>query len=147
MRRALAVAAELVEQLLGRTIGRAAVTGRHDAAEAVASLGVGHDRAPQVEGALGLVEVGVVAERIGVPDFDQCSGDRLALRVGHLAVHEQDLALVGVVVQPGLALADRRSGDVERPFDGARRAARLDADLALLLVEPDIEIMIDTETG
>jgi hypothetical protein len=82
-----------------------------------------------------------------VPDLDQRAGDWVALGVGHLPVHEQDFALVRIVVQPGLALADRRSGDVERPFDGARRAARLDADLALLLVKPDIEIMIDAKAG
>ena len=50
------------------------------------------------------------------------------------------------VVQPRLALGERGAGDVERPLDGARRAA-LDPGLALRLVHPQVEEGLDAEAG
>src|SRR3546814_6021422 len=63
VRRALAVAAERGEQLLGRAAGRHAVAAGHDAAKAVAALFVGDDRAAHVERRLlaGRVEVRIEA--------------------------------------------------------------------------------------
>jgi hypothetical protein len=68
----------------------------------------------------------------------------LAVLVADLAFHDQDLAGLGAVVEPGEALLLRRAGDVERALDGARRAA-LDAGAALLLVELDVEEGLDAE--
>ena len=45
MGRATAVATEQVEELLGRAIGRTGIAGRHDAAEPIAAVSVGDDRA------------------------------------------------------------------------------------------------------
>src|SRR5690606_12725433 len=70
VRRTLAVAAEQVQAFLGRTLRVAAVTAGHDAAGAVAAFGIGDDAAAQVVVALALVEVGVVALGVGVPQID-----------------------------------------------------------------------------
>ena len=73
-----------------------------------------------------------------MPDIDDGAGDRLAVHVADLAVHEQHFALLAAVVEPRLALEERRARDIERTFDGARRAA-LDAGLALRLVHAEVE--------
>ena len=70
----------------------------------------------------------------------------LPVRVPDLAFHEQHLALLGVLVEPRLALRERRAGDVERALDGARRAA-LQPGTALLLVHHQVEEGLDAETG
>ncbi|MCY1237310.1 hypothetical protein D9M72_500000 [compost metagenome] len=125
MRRPLAVAREPVQQALGRALRRAAVAGRHVAAELVAAVGVGDDGAAQVEVRLGLVEERVVAHQVGVPHFDLRARQRLAVGTVHRALHEQHfaLAIVTAIVKAGKAGAFRRAGHVERAFDGARRAA------------------------
>ena len=84
----------------------------------------------------------VVAHRVGVPDVDNGAGDRLARDVADLAFHEQHLAVVGAVVEPRLALRERRAGDVERPLDGARGAAGKPG-APLGLVEAQIEEMLE----
>src|SRR3990167_1884341 len=61
MCRALAVAAKQVQAFLGRAIRGAAITARHNAAGAIAALGIGDDAPAQVVVALALIEVGVVA--------------------------------------------------------------------------------------
>jgi hypothetical protein len=79
-----------------------------------------------------------------VPHVDNGAGDGRAGSVPDLAVHEQHLALLRVLVQPRLALLKRRVRDVERPFDGARRAA-LQPGAALLLVHHNVEEGLDAE--
>jgi hypothetical protein len=59
-----------------------------------------------------------------VPHVDHGAGDRLAVHVAHMAFHEQHLALLGAVIQPCLALRQRRVGDPQRAFDGTRPALR-----------------------
>ena len=54
-------AAQLVEQALSCAARRHAVAYRNKAPELIASIHVRHDAAPQVEGALRLVKVGVIA--------------------------------------------------------------------------------------
>ena len=73
------------------------------------------------------------------------AGDRLAVHVAHLAVHEQDFALLAAVVEPRLTLGQRCTGDIQRAFDRARRAA-FDTGLALRLVHAQIEERFDAET-
>ena len=81
-----------------------------------------------------------------MPHVDDGAGDGRAGGVADLALHEQHLALLRILVQPRLALLQRRVCDVERPFDGARRAA-LEAGAALLLVHDDVEEGLDAEPG
>ncbi len=144
---ATAVATEQVEELLGRAIGRTGIAGRHDAAEPIAAVSVGDDRSTEIEVALALVEERIVAQRIGVPDLDGGARDWRAGRILHLAVHEQDLAFVRTVVDARLALAYRCARNIKRPFDRPRRAGGIDTDLPFLLVQPDVEIMLDTQSG
>ena len=135
-----------VEQRLGLAVRRAGVARGQDRAEAVAALGVGLDPAAQVVLRLAGVEERVAALGVGVPDVDDRAGDRLAVHVADLALHDQDLAGLAAVVEPGLGLRERRAGDVERALDGAGRAA-LDAGLALGLVHAQVEEGLDAEAG
>ncbi len=125
MRRAVAVAAKLVQQTLRGAVRRAGIAHRHDAAEPVAAVGICHDGAAQVEGRLALVEERVVAHQVGVPHLHLGAGQRQAARVVHGALHEEHLAPVcfGAVVQAGEAFGFRGAGHVQRAFDGARRGA------------------------
>ncbi len=68
------------------------------------------------------IEVRIAAQFIGVPDVQERAGDGIAVRVAHLAFHDQDLAARRILVQPRLSLGQRRARDVERPLDRARRA-------------------------
>src|SRR5271163_3977851 len=104
MRRAPAVPAKLVQELLCRSFGRAGVARRQDRAEAIPTLGIGLDAAAQIVLRLGRVEERVAAERVGVPDVDNGAGHRLAVYVAHLALHEQHLALFAAVVEPCFSL-------------------------------------------
>src|SRR6202048_46475 len=110
------------------------------------SLGIGLDTAAQVVFRLGWVEEGIAAERVGVPDVDDGASHRPAVYVAYLAVHEQHLALFAAVVEPCFSLRERRSRDVERTLDGARRAA-LDAGLALRLIGAKVEEGLEAEAG
>src|SRR5690606_13083575 len=123
--RALPVTPKQIEHFLGRTIGRAAVAGRHDAAGAVAALGIGDDATAQVVLGLALVEPGVVALGVGVPHIHCGAGDRRAIHIEHLTVeeHHRGDAVFAAVVHARLALGYWRTGHVERAFDGARRTA------------------------
>jgi hypothetical protein len=119
MRRTIAVTPQLVKQLLGRAIRRAAVAGRHDAAHAVAAIGAGADAATQVVFTLALVEERVVPEGVGVPDINDSVGDRTALGVapGRAAT---SLPRIFTIIHPGVSVCQRRIGHVQRPFNGAR---------------------------
>ena len=79
-----------------------------------------------------------------MPDIDDGAGDRLAIHVAHLPVHEQHFALLAAVIEPRLALRQRRAGDIERPFDRAWRAA-FDTRLALSFIHAEIEERFDTK--
>src|SRR3546814_9192852 len=82
------------------------------AAEAVAALFVGDDRAAHVERRLlaGRVEVRIEAAGVAVPHLDLRARRRLAVGVVHGAVHDQRMAVrVAAVVEPGKALLDRKS--------------------------------------
>src|SRR5580692_8326797 len=133
-----AVPAKLVQQPLRRALWRAGVACGQDGAEPVTALGIRLDAPPQVVLRLRRIEEGVAAERIRVPDIHDCAGDGFADGVAHLAAHEQSLALFAAVVEPRFALRKRRSRDIKRPFNGARRAA-LDAGLSLGPVHPHVE--------
>src|SRR3954468_17788047 len=120
MRGAVAVPPESGEQLLRHPVRRTAIARGQDAAEAVAPVGIGLDAPAQVVGALRRIEEGVAALGIGMPDIDDGPRHWLALGVPDLTVDEQHLALFRVLVQPRLALFERRVGDVERALNGAR---------------------------
>jgi hypothetical protein len=77
-----------------------------------------------------------------VPDVDDGAGYRIARNVEHLAVHEQDLTLVRAVVETRLALHQRRTGDIERTFDSAGRAAA-ETGAALGFVETEIKEVLE----
>ena len=79
-----------------------------------------------------------------MPDIDDRTGDRLAVHVADLPVHEQDFALLAAVIEPRLALRQRGAGHIERAFDRARRAA-FDTGFALRLVHAQIEERFDAE--
>ncbi len=123
MRRALAVAAQGLQHHVGGGAFRHAVAGGDDAARGVAAFRIGVDGAAQVVLALGLVEEGVAALGVGVPDLDLGAGDRGAVDVTHLAGQPHRLGLgVLAVVHAREALGLRGAGDVERALDGARGA-------------------------
>ncbi|MNT38196.1 hypothetical protein D3C72_1743800 [compost metagenome] len=81
-----------------------------------------------------------------MPDFHPGLGQRLAVAVEHLPFHHQYLAVIGAIVQAGLALGDRGAGHVKRSFDGARRAAR-DAGARFGLVHAQVEEVIKAKPG
>src|SRR5450830_1734172 len=99
MRRALPVASQLIEQLLGRPGRWAAIAGRHDAAKTEVTLSIGLDAAAQVELRLRGVEPGVSAAGIGLPHIDNRPSHRFTLRVPYLTAHEQRHARVLAVIQ------------------------------------------------
>ncbi|MCY1486141.1 hypothetical protein D9M68_197800 [compost metagenome] len=146
VRRTVAVATEQVQHFLGGAIRRAAVAGRHDAAGAVAAVGVGEDAAAQVVFGLALVEVGVQAPGVGVPEIDGGAGDRVAVQVEDAAFEEHHGARVAAVVHPRLAFAQRRAGHVQRAFDGARGAAGMAA-FGVPGVAQQVEEVLDAEAG
>ena len=81
-----------------------------------------------------------------MPDIDDGAGDRLAVGIAHLPVHEQHLALLGAVIQLRFTLGKRRAGNVERALDGARRAA-FQAGAALGLVQTQVEEGLQAKAG
>jgi hypothetical protein len=42
-----------------------------------------------------------------MPQIDHGAGDRLAIHVAHLPIHEQNLALLAAIVKPCLTLGQR----------------------------------------
>ena len=146
VRRTLAVTTQLIEQLLGRTVRRAAVTRRHDAAEAVATFGVGDDAATQVEFGLRGIEVRISAAGIGVPDIHNRTGQRFAGGVEHTALHEQRHTRIDAIIQTRFTLGQWRTGHVQRAFDRARRAASL-AGLFVFGVHQQVEVVFQAQPG
>ena len=145
-RRTLTVTAQLIEQLLSRTIRWAAVTRRHDTAETVATFSIGHDPATQVEFRLRGIEVRVSTTGVGVPDVHHGTGQRFAGGVEHAPLHEQRHTRVEAIIETCLAFGQRRTGHVERAFDGAWRAAGF-AGLFVFSVHQQVEVMLKTEPG
>ncbi len=124
MGRTISVAPEQVEQLLGLAFRRHAVADGNHALEAVLAFGIGDDGAAQVERSLRLVEVGVVAEMVGVPDLDNGADDRLAAFIVHAPAHDQRLTRRSAIVQLRVTFAARCAGNIQRTFDRAGCAAR-----------------------
>ena len=148
VRRPLAVTTEHVEHLLGRPVGRAAIAGRHDAARPVIAVLVGDDPPAQVVFGLALVEVGIVALGVGVPEIDHRTGQRLAGRIENTALQEHHSGdiVFATVIHARDALSDWRAGDVQRTFDGARGAAD-QSFLFVLGVLQQVEVMLQSESG
>ncbi|MNF84434.1 hypothetical protein D3C84_667950 [compost metagenome] len=144
VRRALAMTAQLIEQLLGRTVRRAAITRRHDALEAIAAFGIGHDTATQVELRLAAIEVRIGAAGVGVPDIHHGAGQRRAIGVLDLALHEQHHTRIDSVVQARKTVGQRRAGHVQRAFDGARGAAGL-AGLLVFGVHQQVQVVFQAK--
>src|SRR5690554_908077 len=124
MRRTPAMAAQGLENHVGGGTFRHAVAGGDDAACGVAPFAVRIDGAAHVVFALGLVEEGVTALGVAVPDLDLGPGDRVAIDVTHLAVQPHHLGLgIAAVVHPREVFGFWGAGHVERALDGARGAA------------------------
>src|SRR5471030_2191377 len=145
MRRTLAMTPQLIEQLLGRTVWRATVARRYDAAKAITALSISDDPAPQVELRLAAIEVRISAPRIGLPDVNDSARQRNAVGVGDLALHEQRHAGVGAVIQPRFVVGQRCTRHVQRPFDGARCAAGF-ASLLIGGVHQQVEVMLKAQS-
>src|SRR3984885_16162720 len=141
----LAMTAKLIQQALGWSVGRAAVSGWDDGLKFITAVRTCFNAPSQVVFGLALVEERVHALGVGVPNIDNCASDGLAVQVAHHAVHEQHFALVGAVVQPSAAFGQRRIRDIERTFDGPRRAL-LNTSRLVLGVHAQIEKMLETET-
>jgi hypothetical protein len=73
----------------GAVSWRQAVVDRNDAAEAVVAVGIGPDRTAKIERRLRCIEVRVITEIIGVPDFHQRIAERLAVFASHASTHQQ----------------------------------------------------------
>ncbi|MNT18139.1 hypothetical protein D3C72_1533210 [compost metagenome] len=146
MRRTIAMATQLVEQLLGRSVRRAAITRRHDAARTVAAFGIGDDTSAQVVVRLGAVEVRIGALGVGMPQVHHGASHRLALLVQDTALEEHHRARIQAVVHPYFAFGHRCAGYIQRPFDGARSTAA-DAGFGILGIQLQVQVVFDAQPG
>src|SRR6185437_14138468 len=106
------------------------------------------DAATVVEGRLlaGWVKVRVEALRVGVPDVQDGPLDWLAMGPAYEAGHAQSFDVVRVAREIDVSLDQRRALDVERPFDGARRAAGA-ASGSVLGVHLKVKEMLEADAG
>src|SRR5579859_86315 len=146
VRRALAMPADRLQQLVGRTAFGDAIAMRDYAAERIETFGIGLDAAAHVVVALALVEVAVIALRVGVPDVNDGICDRFPFGIAHLAMHDERLAHIAAIVDTRARFDDRCAGHIERPLDGAGRSFG-HAGCAILGVRADVEEALETEAG
>src|SRR5690606_9304429 len=74
--------------------------------------------------------------------------DRLAIGIGNLPLkeHHGGDAVFATVVHAHFTLGNRRTGNIQRAFDGARSAAG-QAGLLVLGVLQQVEVVLQTEAG
>src|SRR5439155_5974115 len=78
-------------------------------------------------------------------DIDDGTGYRLAVDADDPTFHHHQFAALRVaLVEPHFEFGERRTGNVERPFDGARRAGGA-AGAAVRFVGADVEQAIEAE--
>ena len=77
-------------------------------------------------------------------DHGSCQG--LALGVLDLALHEQLNARIDAVIETRLAFGQRRTGHVQRAFDGAWRTAGF-AGLFVRSVHQQVQVMLQAQAG
>ena len=86
----------------------------------------------------------VEALRVGTPNVQYGTLDRLSIRPSYEAGHAQCIGLVGVARQVDVPLDQWRAFDVERPFNGTWRAAGA-AGGGVLGVHMQVEEMLETD--
>src|SRR5271170_3207185 len=128
--------------------GGAGISHWDDRAERIAPIGARIDRPTQVEVALRLVEMAVIAECVAMPDLNLGAGQRLARNVADLAVHEEHLAvpLLAAIVKPREPLSLGSAHYIERSFDRAGRTTG-DAFFGVDCVGADVEKALNSEPG
>ncbi|MNY00847.1 hypothetical protein D3C86_1333570 [compost metagenome] len=148
MRRSLPVTAQLIEAFLSRAGWIATVPRRHDAASPVATIGVRENPPTQVECRLALVEVGVVALGIGLPQVHGGSGDRLTVQVGYASLQEHHRCdtVLAPVIHASLVLAQRSPRYIQRAVNRPWRTAG-PARFGVPGIRQQIKKMFDTDSG
>ena len=148
VRRPASVTADGFEDAFRGAAGGAGISHWEDRAERVAATGISVDRPTQVEVALRLVEMAIIAKCVAMPDLDFCAGQRPARNVANLAVHEEHFAVpvVAAIVEPRESLSLGSANDIERSLDRAGRTTD-DAFFGVDCVSADVEKALNAKPG
>src|SRR5690625_3263928 len=111
MGRSITMTAQVIQQLLGRAIGWAAIAMRHNGAVFVPALVIGNDSTTHIKGLLlpCWVKMRIKPFGITVQDLDLCAWHRRPIRTINSAMNDQGFTLIAAIIKAGIALLNWRT--------------------------------------